>query len=408
MFKKSKTDNYYLYGTEVDNLFISEFMTDAPGNYVKAYLLGLMYASTGMRMDREAIMRRLGMSTDEMEDCFSYWEERGVIRRVTDKDDPNGRYDVEFINLRELAFGGRKEIRKESPLDDKALRKLYHDVQAATGRMLGASEMRTIASLLSEYGIDPELIVYCYSYCTANRKSNSERYVAKVLKDWKQKGFETVAQAASYLDESDARNQDYRDIFKELGFFRNPTAEERRTMAAWFAKGFSLDDIKEACKKTVGISSPSIKYVDAVLNKTKEEKEGGKEGGEKQENLAVLIQRLYEKTREENAKKTEENRMKVFTKHPEILKIETEFKSAMLDLTSAMIRKDAAKIEQIDLKLKGLEAEKAKALSLGGYPENMLDQIYTCSKCKDTGMLEDGNTCSCYYEKMQAVKQESK
>jgi DnaD/phage-associated family protein len=269
--------------------------------------------------------------------------------------------------------------------------------------------MQTIASLISDFEIAPELIVYGYGYCTTNRKSNSERYVAKVLKDWKQKGFATVAQVASYLDESDARNQDYRSVFRELGFYRNPTAEERRTMAAWFAKGFSLDDIIDACKKTVGISSPSIKYVDAVLNKTREEENKGDEAGsEKQESLAVRIQRLYEKTREENAKKTEENRMKVFTKHPELLKIETELKSDMLSLTSAMIRKDAAKIEKIRTKLSGLEAEKAKALSLAGYPENILDQIYTCSKCKDTGMLEDGNTCSCYYEKMQAVKQESK
>ena len=34
----------FLYKTRVENLFINEFLPNAPGDYVKVYLFGLMYA----------------------------------------------------------------------------------------------------------------------------------------------------------------------------------------------------------------------------------------------------------------------------------------------------------------------------------------------------------------------------
>ena len=400
MFNKSKPDNFYLYGTEVDNLFISEFMADAPGEYVKAYLLGLMYASTGMQAGTDAVLRQLGMSRGEYEDCLSYWEERNVIRRVENKNDAEGRFEVEFVNLRELAFGSAGPKREESVLDDKQLAKLYRDVQAATGRLINQDEMKLIAGLVSDYEINPELIAYCYGYCAANRKSSSGRYVAKVLKDWKSKGIETAVQAASYLDQSDARFADYKAIFAELGFYRNPTAEERRTMNAWFAKGFSLNEMLEACKKTVGISSPNIKYVDAVLNKTREEAKT-ENGGE---STAVKVNRLYENIRNENAQKTEANRREVLSHHPEIAKLENDIKNEMLSMTGAMVRRDQKAFTESKLRIEGLEAEKTKALTGFGYSADILDEIYSCSICKDTGVTEDGNTCSCYAEKLQMLQ----
>ena len=41
-FKKQNIQNYFLYDTKVDNLFISEYMPGAPANAVKVYLLASM------------------------------------------------------------------------------------------------------------------------------------------------------------------------------------------------------------------------------------------------------------------------------------------------------------------------------------------------------------------------------
>ena len=43
-FKKEIIKDFYLRDTNVENIFINEYMAQAPGNYVKVYLFALMYA----------------------------------------------------------------------------------------------------------------------------------------------------------------------------------------------------------------------------------------------------------------------------------------------------------------------------------------------------------------------------
>ena len=63
-------DNFSMYDiTPVENLFIQEFMTRAPGDYVRVYLYGLMlcYHPTG-NAGPEEIARALGMENDQVLD----------------------------------------------------------------------------------------------------------------------------------------------------------------------------------------------------------------------------------------------------------------------------------------------------------------------------------------------------
>ena len=40
-FNREKIKDFYLLTTDVENIFINEYMTAAPGDYVKVYLYGL-------------------------------------------------------------------------------------------------------------------------------------------------------------------------------------------------------------------------------------------------------------------------------------------------------------------------------------------------------------------------------
>ncbi|QHI72226.1 hypothetical protein [Aminipila terrae] len=47
-FIKKKANELYLLDTNVENVFISEYMAGAPAEYVKVYLFALMYAGRGI------------------------------------------------------------------------------------------------------------------------------------------------------------------------------------------------------------------------------------------------------------------------------------------------------------------------------------------------------------------------
>ena len=54
-FTKEKIKDFYLLTTEVENIFINEYMPTAPGDYVKVYLYGLLYSQTQDNMTYKEI-----------------------------------------------------------------------------------------------------------------------------------------------------------------------------------------------------------------------------------------------------------------------------------------------------------------------------------------------------------------
>ena len=57
-----KKIDIFLHTTKVENLFISEYLPDAPGEYIKVYLFGLMYAQYEVEPNRQELAKLLGIS----------------------------------------------------------------------------------------------------------------------------------------------------------------------------------------------------------------------------------------------------------------------------------------------------------------------------------------------------------
>ncbi|MBQ6456952.1 MAG: hypothetical protein IJJ31_07595, partial [Mogibacterium sp.] len=51
----------FLYSTRVENLFINEFLPGAPGDCVKVFLFGLMYAQYNQEIDSRTMALTLGL-----------------------------------------------------------------------------------------------------------------------------------------------------------------------------------------------------------------------------------------------------------------------------------------------------------------------------------------------------------
>ena len=127
-YSKQNVSNYYLYDTQVENLFLSEYIASAPGDFVKAYLVANMYAQFNMPADDRIVAKAAGIDPEKMDECWAYWEGRGVVRRIY-SDPEGGAYDVEFVNLREDVFGISAPAKQTAGarLSNKDLSKLYRD-----------------------------------------------------------------------------------------------------------------------------------------------------------------------------------------------------------------------------------------------------------------------------------------
>jgi len=423
-FQRQIAKNHYLHDTRVENMFINEYMVNAPGDYVKVFLYGLMYADLSMPLENDMIARELSMEEEQVLMAWSYWEKRGVIRKHFADPEDKFHYEVEFIDLKEQLFagkGGRKGTpKKELParlkkqLDDGVMRDMFAQIERITGRFLTGTEPSNIQNWIIDYGITPEVVIYAYSYCHNQRGGkNQYQYVNAVLRDWVDKGFKTINDIENYLTESDSRHSQYKRVMKALGFTRNSTEEEKRIMDVWFDDfNFGLETVLEACKKTSGISSPNINYVNAILTswskgstETASRGNGGSSSSDDTDRIRRVM-RSYEEDRQRNDALWKQRTEEIYEKLPQIRQIDEKLHQLSMDLPRLILsgRYDAKKrAEEIQKKMKALHEEKAYLLTEHNYPIDYMEHPYTCAKCRDTGTLDSGERCSCFSDKLSCV-----
>jgi len=413
-FKREIVKDLYLRDTNVENIFINEYLTQAPGDYVKVYLFALMYADYDMRMSNETIAKHLGLEDEDVLKAWTYWEKMGVVKKHYEKPGEKFRYQVEFLNLKELAYGKKPKRQKAASavpdrlkklMDDDDIKEMYSEIERITGRLFEGNEPVEILSWITDYNASPEMIVFAYSYCVKKKNHSNHKYVGAVVKEWANQGLKTVSQIEDYLEETDNRHYLYKRVLRALGFLRNATEEEKRIMDVWFDQmGFSIDRVLEACKKTTGISNPNINYINSVLkawNNGGGEKTAASEEGRTGPIAGVM--KYYEELRAKNEADAEARRAEVYRKVPRIKEIEEEIREIGLQISRVMLSGSGdmkTKIRAMKEKVDSLNEEKAFLMTENNYQIDYMDIVYDCPLCKDTGIQDTGDRCICFGEKL--------
>ena len=266
-FNKGKVKDFYLLTTDVENMFINEYLPGAPGEYVKAYLYGLLYAQLGIEMTHHAMASQLGLSEKTLEDAWNYWEKMGVIKKLPGKDSGLLNFDIEYVNLRERMYGNfdaekiadqaaKKKATgedKEILLYDEDLKELFDRTEIILGRPLSPAESSEIASWINEEGATPALVEAAFDYCCRRGKANVN-YICKVVLEWNSRGLKEEPEIQEYIKNLDERQSIYRKILNSLGLTRNATQAERKMIDHWIDDlKFNMERIMYACEKTISI-----------------------------------------------------------------------------------------------------------------------------------------------------------
>lgn len=417
-YRREMIKDYYLRDTNVENIYINEYMTQAPGDYVKVYLFALMYADFDMHMSNETIAKHLSMEDEDVLKAWNYWEKMGIVRKHYEKPGDKFHYQVEFLNLKELAYGKKQKGQKSAAkipdhlkelMDNDTIKHMYSEIERITGRLFEGKEPAEILSWITDHNATPEMIVYAYSYCVKKKNHSNHKYVAVIIKEWVNQGLKTLEQIEDYLEETDNRHYLYKRVLRALGFLRNATEEEKRIMDTWFDQmGFPIDKVLDACKKTTGISNPNINYINSVL---KAWSNGGEKGAHKSEDgkagsIAGVL-KYYEELRAKNEASAELRRAEVYNLIPRVREIEEQTRNVGLQISKIMLSGagDAkSKIKAMKEKVDGLNEEKAYLMTENNFKIDYMDIVYHCPLCRDTGTQDTGDRCICFAEKLKSMQ----
>ena len=403
-FDKGKTKDYYLFTTDVENVYINEYMTEAPGEYVKAYLYGLFCSEHGMELKSALMAEVLHMDEDRLREAWEYWERMNVVAIEEEEND----YTVVFLSLREQLFSGEQGVERAIDMSDEVMdedeefKRLTEAAEDMLGRPLNGRELQEIDSWTKELGVPGEVIHEAFEYCVEIGKP-SINYISKVILAWAKEGLTDRKMVKEYLEKTSERQGIYRRILNSLGLKRNVTEAEKRLVDSWLDDmKFSPERILEACEKAGFTQSPNLRYVNKVLENWKQEADTwGRDVNQRVNVSQNTLNKYYEYLRNQAEKRAEGRRQEVYNKLPEIRQIDINLQSLSSKISRGLLGGSTVQdMNSVRQEIRNLEKERAILLTENNYALDYTDVKYLCPKCSDTGIDENGQRCSCTRERM--------
>ena len=424
--RAEKHKNIIFCTSKIENLFINEFLPEAPGDFVKVFVYGLMYAQYEQEIDLRKTANILGLSENDLEGAWKYWEAKGLVELTGSGDDLEVQYLSQLDNFfgkgisskdSEIGSDTDEDSEISEKLTDHQLALLYAKYQDVTGRTVSRSEANKLTDTIRTYNIDPEVMEYAIGHC-AEKGVDRIDYICKVAVNWAKEGARDMASVTKMQKEQNARNRAYRSVFTELGFSRKVTPSDKPIMDRWFDEmGFKLEDVIDACRSAAGKREVSLNYIDKILENRMLEKGGVNTrpdrpsyyGNERKENVTSsvpaegtakvsrrVLREYYDYIRE---KDDETRKARVEETKSKIKGLRKLFDEEM-EVNSLVVRilpGPAAKEKRESLKGRRQEIEDRKKALLrkNGYPEDYTDRKYRCRTCRDTGYTDSGMICTC-------------
>lgn len=454
-FYREKSSNFLFDDTKVSNIFIHDVLPLIPNSdYLKIYLYGLLHSTqTDIFITNEDIARDLNFKIEEVLAAWTFFEEMGVIEKKYVNENDTTNFDVYFLDLKkELFFSNEKtgELTNEKTkisendsednanninLSDKNsyasggelskgssfvnteenlksglrakkspkanVKKIVDEINKITGKTFSVTESKKLINYLDDFRDDPEILLEGYRYFKSKGRLPKIDLVIKEIYKWNNLGYISLDEIKEFIKNEAKENDEHKRIAYLLGMGGILTEPEINVFNVWLNEyKLSVDDIAFYAEKAAGISRKFNyvkKIIEADFTKSTDSKQKRKPKTKEEEKIFNREKEL-EKRRFNNQKLHDQRLDEIYEKSEEIKNVNSEIITLSINLGQMMVSKNGNKeseIEKLNKKINELEEKKGEILISLGYDKDYLDEIFTCKKCKDSGVLENGAACDC-------------
>ena len=227
--------------TMIDNLFLSDFLPNANGDYVKVYLYGLYRCSSSKDNTLDSFAKALQMTEEDVLSVFYYWQEMGLVNVINV--DP---VMIRYLPIKNAIFKMKKyNVDKYTAFNISAQ-------ELIGSKMLTPRELEEFYYIIENLHMEKEALLKVIDYCVNLKGKNvSISYIVAVAKNWVYDGVRTSEQVDERLVEQERVSGDVVLVLKALGVKRQATTEEYQMYLNWLKDlDMSLDLIVHMAKKT--------------------------------------------------------------------------------------------------------------------------------------------------------------
>lgn len=289
--------------TEIPDVFFTEYMSEAKGDYIKVYLCMVFLTKFDKDIKLNDLSKKLDVPLAVIQNALGYWEEKGVITKKANGYILNSLQEIELHKLYKpnLTLSPedieKNEKNKYRAKAIESINNLYFQ------GIMSPAWYSDIDLWFKKYGFDEQVMIALFNTCF-NNSALHKNYVAAVADNWSKNNIKTYEDLEVYYQKYDKVNKIKKDISKKLGRYNPLTQYETAIIEKWVVDyGYTMDIISIALKKTTSKANPTFDYFDKLITDWHDNKLKTKEDVEKY----VADMKAKDKNVKELKKKTNYN-----------------------------------------------------------------------------------------------------
>ena len=252
--------------TNLPDVFITEYLSEAPGDYIKVYLYMLFLSKYGKDVKLNDLSKKISLPLTTIQAAIKYWEEAEIITKKGTGYIVNNIQEIELNKL----YSPKLTVSKESIQNMEKDKSRSSAIEAINTMffqgIMSPSWYSDIDLWFKKYEFDEEVMIALFSYCF-NKSALHKNYVKAVADAWHGNNIKTSSDLEDYDENNEKIKKVKKNICKKLGLSRNLTQYEEAYIEKWLQEyKYDLEIIELALKKTTSKSNPNFDYIDKIIS----------------------------------------------------------------------------------------------------------------------------------------------
>lgn len=251
--------------TPIENMFLLEYLPTAPDGFLRVYLYARMlclHPELGGGIDEVA--GALHMDADAVFNAMSYWERQGIVRRLSDRPPTYVLVPMRGAGASDPMESDYYEYREFNA----ALQSLF-----GPDNLLHPKQYEMANDWLNLLGFTQSAVLKMVE--NKLRRSRSKKPdAARLFKQlneqaakWAERGVRTDEDVERALKYDERIEKTAAAVLKQFSISRPATLEELKLVERWLNDwNFTLEQIIDACAETTKSRTPTLAYLNSVLD----------------------------------------------------------------------------------------------------------------------------------------------
>ncbi|MCI8345817.1 MAG: DnaD domain protein [Clostridia bacterium] len=252
--------------TELPDVFFTEYLSQASGDYIKIYLYIVFLSKYGKDVKINDLSKKLNIDFKTIQEGIKYWEDNGVITKKNTGYIINNLQEIELHKLYKPKVALSAESVKQTAQNQYRAKAIENINNLFFQGIMSPSWYSDIDLWFKKYSFDEEVMIALFQYCY-NRSALHRNYIQTVAEAWFKSNVKTFSDLDSLFAKQEKLNTLYKSISKKLGYTRALTEYEKGYIEKWTIEyAFDLNIIEIALKKTTAKTNPNFDYLDKLLS----------------------------------------------------------------------------------------------------------------------------------------------